>query len=130
MIRLAGITLLIIAALIVFNREKIENYKQRIIETINPAAKERRLLTELETNLDQLGSVLSAAQSDAFEKLSISDKQNLTKAAAQAKSALNELKETNQKTDLVSNLSNLIQKLVPFDSKPSPTWLPPGQECK
>lgn len=129
MIRLIGITLLIAAALIVFNREKIESYKQSIIETINPAAKEKRLLGELENNLNQLASLLNVSSVDS-EKLSSTDKEKLNTTIAKTKSSLQELKEANQKTDLVSNLSRLIQKIIPLDPKPSPTWLPPGQECK
>jgi len=32
--------------------------------------------------------------------------------------------------DLGANLSNFINKFIPLESEPSPTWLPPGQECK
>ena len=124
MIRLIGVTLLIAAALIVFNREKIEDYKQKIIETINPSIRERRLLGELENELQKFDSLAN------FETLSSADKQKLNSAVNSAKSALQELKEANQKTDLGANLSHLIQKIIPFESKPSPTWLPPGQECK
>ena len=124
MIRLIGVTLLIAAALIVFNREKIEDYKQKIIETINPSVRERRLLGELENELQKFDSLAN------FETLSSADKQKLNSAVNSAKSALQELKEANQKTDLGTNLSHLIQKIIPFESKPSPTWLPPGQECK
>ena|SRR3989338_9291424 len=122
MAKLVGITILIAAALIVFNRDKIESYKQRVIETINPAAKEKRLLGELGTNLDRFSATL--------DQLSPSDKQKISIALGSAKSLLQELKETNQKTDLGANLSNLLQKIVPLDLQPSPTWLPPGQECK
>src|SRR3989344_4363169 len=123
MIKLIGATLLIAAAVIVFNREKIEDYKQRIIETINPAAKEKRLLGELENELDKFSSLAN------FETLSLTDKQKLKSAVSSAKSTLQELKETNQKTDLGANLSNLIQKVIPFKSEPSPTWLP-AQKCE
>ena len=124
MIRLIGVTLLISAALIVFNREKIEDYKQKIIETINPSVRERRLLGELENELQKFDSLAN------FETLSSADKQKLNSSVNSPKSALQELKEANQKTDLGTNLSHLIQKIIPFESKPSPTWLPPGQECK
>ena len=121
--RLIGVTILIASALIVFNRQKIEDYKQKIIEVVNPAAKERRLLGELENNLNQLGS------SADLDKLSVSDKQKLSAAISNAQSTLQELKETNQKIDLGANLSNLLQKIVPLNSEPSPTWVPPGQAC-
>ncbi len=122
MAKLIGVTILIAAALIVFNRDKIESYKQRIIEAVNPATKERRLLGELESNLDRFSATL--------DQLSPSEKQKISTALGSAKSILQELKETNQKTDLAANLSNILQKIVPLDLGPSPTWLPPGQECK
>lgn len=122
MAKLIGVTILIAAALIVFNRDKIESYKQRIIEAVNPATKERRLLGELESNLDRFSATL--------DQLSPSEKQKISTALGSAKSILQELKETNQKTDLAANLSNILQKIVPLDLRPSPTWLPPGQECK
>lgn len=114
MAKLIGVTILIAAALIVFNREKIENYKQRVIEAVNPAAAEGRLLDELENEINNL------------EKLSVADKQKFSTAIGSAKTTLQELKATNQKTDLGANLSNILQKISPFESKPSPTWLPPS----
>ena len=116
--KLIGVTILIAAALIILNRQKVEDYKQKIIETVNPAAKERRLLGELENSLAVL------------EKLSLADKQKVSATLSNARSTLQELRDTNQKADLGANLSNLIQKIVPFDLKPSPTWLPSSKECK
>src|SRR3989344_5858400 len=113
MIRLIGVTLLIAAALIVFNREKIEDYKQKIIETINPSVRERRLLGELENELQKFDSLAN------FETLSSADKQKLNSAVNSAKSALQELKEANQKTDLGANLSHLIQKPLPPGCRPA-----------
>ncbi|TSC75169.1 MAG: hypothetical protein G01um101444_15 [Parcubacteria group bacterium Gr01-1014_44] len=132
MVKIIGVVLLIGAGLVLLNREKIEDYKQRIIEIINPAVKEKRILGELEKNLDQLGLILteSAVSSNLNSKsLSASDKQKLSTAVSNAQIALQELKSANQKLDLGSNLSNLIQKLIPFSANPSPTWLPPGQAC-
>lgn len=116
--KLIGVTILIAAALVILNRQKIEDYKQKVIETVNPAAKERRLLGELENGLTNL------------DNLSLVDKQKVSTVLGHVKSTLQELKETNQKADLGANLSNFLQKIVPFDLKPSPTWLPPSQECK
>ena len=58
MFKIIGVVLLIGAGLVFFNQDKIEDYKQRIIEAVNPAAKEKRLLSELETSLGELSSVL------------------------------------------------------------------------
>ena len=127
MIRILGITLLVGAALLFINKDKIEDYKQRVIESINPAAKEKRIISELETNLGVLESILNTPI--ALKEMSTSEKQRLNTAIASARTTLQELKENNQKTDLAANLSNLIQKVLPFDIKPSPTWLPSLQEC-
>ena len=54
MAKLIGFTLLIAAVLVVLNREKVENFKQSIIETVNPAVKEKRLIGELKNNLESL----------------------------------------------------------------------------
>lgn len=118
MAKLIGVFILIAAALLFLNREKIEDYKQRIIEAVNPAAKEGRLLGELESEINNL------------EKVSPVDKQKFNTALGSAKATIQELKATNQKTDLGANLSNILQKISPFESKPSPTWLPPSQACK
>ncbi len=128
MFKIIGAVLLIGAGLVFFNQDKIEDYKQRIVETINPAAKEKRLLSELETSLGELGSVLEKSSTEP-EKLSASEKQKISTALGKTQTVLQELKETNKKSDLVANLSNLIQKIVPFESEPSPTWLPSGQAC-
>lgn len=127
MIRILGITLLVGAALLFINKDKIEDYKQRVIESINPAAKEKRIISELETNLGVLESILNTPI--ALKEMSANEKQRLNTAIASARTTLQELKENNQKTDLAANLSNLIQKVLPFDIKPSPTWLPSLQEC-
>lgn len=118
MFKIIGVVLLIGGGFIFFNQDKIEEYKQRIVETVNPAAKEERLLSELETSLGELS-----------EKLSVSEKQKVSTVLSKTQSTLQALKEINKKGDLVANLSNLVQKIVPFESEPFPTWLPPGQVC-
>lgn len=128
--KIIGAVLLIGSALVFLNRQKIEEYKQKIIEVINPAAKERRLLGELETNLDQLDSSLTNLAVGGKSLVEAeSDQKKLNTAIANARSTLQELKETNKKNDLGASVSSLIQKIIPLSSKPSPTWLPPGQEC-
>lgn len=113
-----------------FNRQKIENFKQKIIETVNPAVKERRLLGELETELNQLDYFLNNPTAVNQKSLGGSDEQKTVLAINKARSALAELKETNKKNDLGASVSNLIQKIIPLNVQPSPTWLPSGQECK
>ncbi|MBI2676518.1 MAG: hypothetical protein HYX21_00990 [Candidatus Yanofskybacteria bacterium] len=123
MAKFIGFTLLIAAVLVVLNREKVENFKQSVIETINPAVKEKRLIGELKNSLEGLDALLSdkstASKDEKIKKANI--------AVSNARKTLEELQSTNQKSDLGANLSNLIQKFVPLNSEPSPTWLPPSQ---
>ena len=127
MAKLIGFSILVIAALILINKERVADYKRKIIETVNPAAKEKRFIAELETSLKELDSLLSGKISGQTGEEGISVK---TKTALNnAKKALEELQEASHQNDLGANLSNLIQKFVPLGSEPSPTWLPPGQEC-
>ena len=126
--KLVGFSILILAVLILVNKEKVADYKRRIIETVNPAAKEKRLITELESSLNELDSLLSGKISGQIGEEGESVK---TKASiSNAKKVLEELRETSRQNDLGANLSNLINKFIPLESKTSPTWLPPGQECK
>lgn len=119
--------ILVLAGLIILNKEKVSDYKKKIIEAVNPAVKEKRLLGELGSSLDQLENLLSG-------KENLPSQGEVNKKAKTAlnsfKKTLEELRETNEKTDLGASLSNLIQKFIPLVSEPSPTWLPPGQECK
>ncbi|MDP3697795.1 MAG: hypothetical protein Q8R55_07350 [Candidatus Taylorbacteria bacterium] len=129
MIKILGTVILVGAALLFLNKEKVEDYKQRITESINPSAKEKRIIGELESNLDVLANILNKSPIE-LGKMSADEKQKFNTSLTNARITLQELKESNQKTDLAGNLSNLIQKVLPFDIKPSPTWLPPQQECE
>ncbi len=119
---------MIAAVLIILNKDKVEDIKRNIIETINPAVKEKRLLAELSSGLDDINALLSGKSTGA--KTTEESVKKAKSAINGAKKILDELQETNRQTDLGANLSNLIQKFIPLDSKPSPTWLPPAQECK
>ncbi len=128
--KIIGFTLLVAAVFIILNKDKVEDIKRRVIETINPAVKEKRLIGELGSSLDNLDSLLSGKNSNA--KSSEENIKRVKSAVSGAKKVLDELQETNRQTDLGANLSNLIQKFLPLELKPSPTWLPPapGSSCK
>jgi hypothetical protein len=55
------IILVILVAGAYFAMNQIPSLKERVIEAINPAAKEERLLGELKANLDKLGQSLDEA---------------------------------------------------------------------
>ena len=123
MIRFFGIALLIGAAFVFFNRDKVTEFKRNAIETVNPAAKEKRLMDEIGANLNKLDALLADKNAKPETLKEIASTIN------NAKQTLAELQQTNEKLDLGANLSNLIQKIVPLAEKASPTWLPPGKEC-
>ena len=62
------LALLLIAIAGGFLINQIPSWKQRVIEVINPAAKEARLLGELKTNLDELENSFNSSANTASDK--------------------------------------------------------------
>ncbi|MDO8495122.1 MAG: hypothetical protein Q7S32_01155 [bacterium] len=122
MLRILALILVGGAVFLAFNKEKVHEYKRNALETINPALKEKRLIGEIQDNLQRLDGLLSN------KNFKPEDTKEVAAIVNNAKQVLSELESTNAKSDLGANLSNLIQKLVPLPDKPSPTWLPP-QNC-
>lgn len=125
MVRILGLLLLIGAAAVYINRDKISEFKRNVIETVNPAVKEKRLITDIQDNLQELDSLLNGQSFEPGSALS----KKVAGLVNETKQTLEELQETNGKLDLGANLSNLLQKVIPLSEAPSPTWLPPGQAC-
>lgn len=126
MAKILGVALLIGTVFFILNRDKIQEFKRNAIETINPAAKEKRLMGEIQGNINELDTLLHT-------KNPLSTSEQAKKIGAllnNAKQTLSELQQTNEKLDLGANLSHLIQKLIPLEDKPSPTWLPPAKGCQ
>ena len=123
MVRILGIAILIGAALVFFNHDKVTEFKRNAIEAVNPAAKEKRLMREIEANLNKLDAILTDKNS------SLDRWKQIASTISSTKQTLTELQRTNEKLDLGANLSNLIQKIVPLTEKASPTWAPPAKEC-
>lgn len=107
------------------NREKISEFRRNAIETINPAAKEKRLIGEIQNNLGRLNSLLTGQDI----KSGSGTAKDVASIINRTKQTLFELQQTNEKLDLGANLSHLIQSLIPLAEKPSPTWAPPAKEC-
>ena len=96
MIKLAVILLLLaISGGFVINQ--IPSWKQRVIEVINPAAKEARLLGELKVNLDELGNDLNSSA------VSASDRE----------------RQVNRNKDLVAKSQNLVNQITSANQKNS-----------
>ncbi len=97
------IILVILAAGVYFAVNQIPSLKERVIEAINPAAKEKRLLGELKANLDELGQNLDEAgkqKSSADIKSGIKNSQSLL---GKSRSIMEELSKTNDGTGIISS---------------------------
>lgn len=68
---------------------QIPSWKQRVIEVINPATKEARLLGELKTNLDELDNLFSSASG--------TDPKKKTDLISKSKRLVDEIAASNQK---------------------------------
>ena len=123
--KIFGVIILVGATLVFINREKISDFKRNVIETVNPAAKEKRLINAIQDNLRELDVLLAGQNFEPGSDLS----KRVAGVVGATKQNLEELQQTNDKLDLGANLSNLLQKIIPLDESPSPTWMPPGQEC-
>lgn len=123
--KILGVLFLAGAVLAFINREKISDFKRNVIEIVNPAAKEKRLITAIQHNLQELDDLIN---NESFEQDSPTARQ-IASLMNEAKQTLEELQKTNEELDLGANLSNLLSKVIPLGKEPSPTWLPPGQEC-
>ncbi len=123
--KIFGVLFLIGAVLVFINREKISDFKRNVIETVNPAAKEKRFITAIQNNLRELDSLLTGQNFEPGPTLS----KKIAGVIGETKQNLDELQQTNNKLDLGANLSNLLQKIIPLGEPPSPTWFPPSQAC-
>ena len=113
-------TLLIIVAIGVLGSIIINNipsFKNKIIETINPRVKENRLIGEIKNNLDELDRTLAEAVkagNSAGAKNAISKGAELLSST---KSLLNEVRQTNNDTGI---LSSAIGKIVDLFNDKTP----------
>lgn len=103
-----------------FAINKIPALKQRVVEYINPAAKERRLIGELDKNLSDLDHAIagvSGAKSDEERNQQIQKARDLIN---QAKNLQADIKESNDKNDgiISSNLTKIIDSFI--DDTPYP----------
>ena len=125
MIKLASILVLSAVAVYWLNPGVLNNFKQKAIEAVNPAAKGRTVIEGMHSNLDEMGKILKD------ENLSQSEKDKKIESILDSSRALvSEIEKANEKSDLTGTISNLLQKAIPIGQKesPEPTWLPP-LEC-
>jgi len=91
--------------------------KQKVVEVINPAAKERRLLGELTENLEEISQSFSALDpTDPDYETKIEDSKNLLK---KSKELLQGISDAKQNTGVVrSQIGKIIDTLI--DKTPFP----------
>lgn len=127
--------LLIIAVIGYFVINQIPSLKERVIEAINPAAKEARLLGELEVNLDEidksLGEATEQKEADKIRE-KINNSKNLLK---NSKDLLSDISKINGNTGLIgSQIGKIInafsdQTPYPADHLQTPQTSTPATSC-
>lgn len=128
MIRLAGFLLITLLTIYFWAPDLIRDWKQKSVEFINPAVKEKRLLGDLNYQMEELGDLLNNG--------ALSDKERVKKMNSiiqDSQDKISEVGQINEKGDVTATLNNLLQKVLPKSENklsPQPTWLPAGTECK
>lgn len=131
----SAVALLVIALAGGFVINQIPSWKQKVVEIVNPAAKEARLLGELSTNLDDLDKTLRATGENPDEKI-----KNSRELLEKSKSLINEIASTNEqnsgivKQQIGKIIDALLDKtpfpadhLSPSESSITPLVCPPTQ---
>lgn len=131
MFKLAGVIVAGVLVLGFLNPKTFENWKQKTIEFINPAAKEKKLLNNLNSGINEISLSINdklLSENDKIKKInSLIDSSHGT---------ISEIESLNDKSDLISTVSTFLKKILPGDKQkfsPQPTWFPPGfteAECK
>lgn len=116
----AFIALIIVAVGGSFLVNKIPSLKQRVIETINPAAKEARLLGELGSTLDKLESSINQT-AELKSPTAVKNKLTASKdILARSKELLKEVSDVNDQNSgiISSTLGRIVDTLI--DRAPFP----------
>lgn len=124
MIKFGIFIALVILAVSFFSPGLLKNWKQKSLEFFNPAAKEKRLLGDLNGQISELNKILN--------NVGLSEKERNKKIGSileNAQSVVSEIEDLNEKGDLTATVTNLIQKVFPKNKEnisPGATWVPPG----
>lgn len=97
------IFLLIITAIGYFVINQIPSLKERVIEAINPAAKEARLLGELEINLDEIDKSLEEATEQKGSGRILEKINNSRNLLENSKNLLSEISKINGDTGIIGS---------------------------
>lgn len=111
--------LIILATGVYFAVNQIPSLKERVIETINPAAKERRLLGELEVNLGEISKSFEEMSKQKNPAKTQEKIQDGTSLLEKSKNLLGEISKINQGTGIIgSQIGKIIDALS--DKTPYP----------
>ncbi|MBI4160344.1 MAG: hypothetical protein HY506_00355 [Candidatus Yanofskybacteria bacterium] len=112
-----GVLAVIIIGGFVIN--KMPEFKQRVVEVINPAAKEARILGELDQSLDDLEKNIDGLNSDSKEERASSIDKNKD-LISRSKSLLDSAREVNAKNSgiIKQQVGKIIDALL--DGTPFP----------
>lgn len=128
--------LLAIAVIGGFVVSKVPSWKEQVIEVINPAVKERRLLGELRQNLDEINNTISALDNTKKPNELETKIKNSKALLEKSKKLLNDIATLNQKNSGVirSQISKLIDAVsdktpYPADHLKTQLEVQAGQSC-
>ena len=131
MLKLTGAILMGVLVLAFLNPKVFQDWKQKTIEFINPAAKEKRLLNTLDSQINEFGLLINDESLSEKEKI-----KKINSLIENSHGNISEIENLNDKSDLASIASNFFNKILPGDKEklsPQPTWLSPNiteAECK
>jgi len=129
---LVCLIILAIGAYFVINQ--FPSLKERVIEAVNPAAKEGRLLGELKSNLDEIdNSLREASKEDSADKIQEKIKSSVN-LLGESKNLLGEISKINQDTGIIGSqvgkIINAISDQTPYPADHLETPLPaPACSC-
>ena len=131
--KILGSIILILIGIAVFKPSILQNWKNKTLEFINPAFKERRLLGDLDSQIRELGGLIN----DNGKKLSPDNLKRINSILENSQSTISEVERLNEKGDFSATINNLLQKVLPGNDnklKSEPTWIPPSlissENCK
>ena len=88
-----------------------QQFKDRVISIINPAITERKIIADLQQNLNTLSKTVNKPE---FQKMSASEQLNTLNGLIKKTATLaNTAQETAAKSDITAGISALIQKIIP-----------------
>ena len=131
MLKLTGFIITGVLILAFLNPKVFQDWKQKTVEFINPAAKEKRLLNDLDSRISEFGLLINNGALSEKEKI-----KRINSLIESSHGNISEIENLNDKGDITSTISNFLNKILPENKEKTslePTWIPPNiseAECK